>query len=102
MHREVLKPPPQSHLERLTTDINFAEVGFKSMPAKLWLPREVTVSVHWKKGFFRNRHHYSDFRLFKVETEEKRKATAVPPESRSQDSGDSPGTSQAAAGNQRH
>jgi len=102
MHREVLKPPPQSHLERLTTDINFAEVGFKSMPAKFWLPHEVTVSVHWKKRFFRNRHHYSDFRLFNVEAEEKRKAAAVAPESRSQDSEDKASTSQAAAGNQRH
>jgi Flp pilus assembly protein TadD len=77
MHREVLNPPPQSRLARLTTEIDFTEVQFKDAPGKFWLPHDVTVTVHWKKRFFRNRHHYSDFRLFKVETEEKRRGTTA-------------------------
>jgi tetratricopeptide (TPR) repeat protein len=79
MRREILKPPPKSGLERLITEIHFAEVQFKEMPSGFWLPHEVTVTVHWKKRIFRNRHHYSDFRLFRVETEERRKATALVP-----------------------
>jgi len=80
MRREVLKPPPKSRLEKLTTEIHFAEVKFKEIPAGFWLPHEVTVTVHWKKRIFRNRHHYSDFRFFRVETEEKRKAAGLVPE----------------------
>jgi len=101
MHREILKSPPQSRLERLTTEINFAEVQFKGMPAKFWLPHEVTVTVHWKKRFFQNRHHYSDFRLFKVETEEKRKSTTAVPESRSPEPEDALGPARAVE-SQRH
>jgi len=34
-----------------------------------WLPQEVTVTVNWQGMVFRNRHRYSDFALFRVETE---------------------------------
>jgi tetratricopeptide (TPR) repeat protein len=79
MRREILKPPPKSGLEKLLTEIHFAEVQFKGTPSGFWLPHEVTVTVHWKKRIFRNRHRYSDFRLFRVETEERRKTTALVP-----------------------
>lgn len=80
IRRDLLKSPPKSRLDRLTTDIHYAEVQFKEFSAPLWLPHEVTVSVLWKGKAFRNRHHYSDFKVFKVEAEEKRKAAEVPPD----------------------
>jgi hypothetical protein len=40
--------------------------------------QEVAVTVDWKGKTFRNSHRYSDFKLFNVATEERRK-TAVPP-----------------------
>jgi hypothetical protein len=74
MRRDLLRPPPKSRLERLTTEIQFAEVHFKEVASALWLPHEVVVHVLWKGKVFRNRHHYSDFRFFNVEAAEKRKA----------------------------
>jgi thiol:disulfide interchange protein len=37
-----------------------------------WLPREVKVTIGWKGRTFRNLHRYSNYRLFSVETYEKR------------------------------
>jgi tetratricopeptide (TPR) repeat protein len=74
MRTDLLMSPPKSRLKRQTTEIQFGEVRFKEFPAALWLPREVTVTVEWKGRTFRNFHRYSDFRVFKVETEERRKA----------------------------
>jgi tetratricopeptide (TPR) repeat protein len=74
MRTDLLREPPNSRLKRQTTVIDFAEVRFKEFPNALWLPREVTVTVEWKGKVFRNLHRYTDFRLFKVETEERRRA----------------------------
>ena len=74
MRTDLLTSPPKSRLKRQTTEIQFGEVHFKGLPTALWLPREVTVTVEWKGRRFRNFHRYSDFRVFKVETEERRKA----------------------------
>jgi tetratricopeptide (TPR) repeat protein len=71
MHTDLLKPPPNTHLIRQTTDVRYGEVSFKEVATPLWLPKEVTVTVHWKDRIFRNRHRYSDYKMFKVETEEK-------------------------------
>jgi tetratricopeptide (TPR) repeat protein len=79
MRTDLLKPPPNSRLERQTTDIQYGEVQFKEVPTPFWLPREVTVTVQWKGRTFRNLHRYSDFRVFKVQTEEKRRAAGSPP-----------------------
>lgn len=74
MRTDLLTSPPKSRLKRQTTEIQFGEVSFKEHPAALWLPREVTVTVEWKGRTFRNFHRYSDFRVFKVDTQERRKA----------------------------
>jgi hypothetical protein len=41
-------------------------------------PQKIAVTVDWKGKTFRNSHRYSDFKLFNVATEERRKTT-VPP-----------------------
>ena len=79
MRTDLLKSPPNSRLERQTTDIQYGEVQFKEVSTPLWLPREVTVTVQWKGKTFRNLHRYSDFRVFKVETEERRRAKGSTP-----------------------
>ena len=83
MHTDLLKPPPRTRLTKQTTDIQYGEVEFKDVAASLWLPTEVTVSVEWKDKTFRNRHRYSDYMMFNVETEEKRRSavhSAAPPD----------------------
>ncbi len=68
---DLLAPRPDIYLERETTEVQFAEVRFKNVPAVFWLPREVVVTVQRKGQIYRNRHWYSGFKLFDVETEGK-------------------------------
>jgi len=77
MRTDLLKPASKVRLERETTEIHFDQVQFKEIPSGLWLPREVVVTVEWKGKTFRNLHEYSDFKLFNVETQEKRKTAAL-------------------------
>jgi len=74
MRTDLLKPASKVRLTRQTTEIQFSEVHFKEMTSTFWLPREVVVTVEWKGRTFRNVHQYSDFKLFNVQSEEKRKA----------------------------
>jgi tetratricopeptide repeat protein len=77
MRTDLLKSAPKVRLERETTEIHFDQVRFKEIPSPLWLPREVVVTVQWKGKTFRNLHEYTDFKLFNVETHEKRKTAAL-------------------------
>ena len=54
-----------------TTDINFSEVRMEGIGQPLCLPRELTVT--WKLGgrTYRNRHQYSDYKLFSVASDYK-------------------------------
>jgi Flp pilus assembly protein TadD len=74
MRTDLLKPASKVRLARQTTEIQFSEVHFKELTSAFWLPREVVVTVEWKGRMFRNLHQYSDFKLFNVQSEEKRKA----------------------------
>jgi hypothetical protein len=66
---DLLAPRPDVHLERQSTEIRFAEVHLKTLPGAFWLPGEVVVTVDIYGQIYRNTHHYSHFRLFKVETQ---------------------------------
>jgi hypothetical protein len=37
----------------------------------LWLPEEVTVTLDWNGRLLRNKHEYSDFKIFDVDASEK-------------------------------
>jgi hypothetical protein len=71
MSNELLKPAPEVRLEQQTTDVRFGAVQFKGANTNLWLPKEVSVTVHWNHKIFRNSHRYSDYRLFRVQTHQK-------------------------------
>lgn len=77
LRTDLLAPPPGTGLKRQTTEIEYGEVRFKQLRSTLWLPTRVTVTLDWRGKVFRNRHQYSDFRLFSVETEQKTRT--VPP-----------------------
>lgn len=74
LRTDLLAPPPNTRLKRQTTEIQYGPVSFKDISSPLWLPRDVTVTVEWKGKTFRNLHHYSDFKIFHVETKETPKA----------------------------
>ena len=66
LRTDLLKPLPEVRLEKETTEIDFGENHFKSIAQGFWLPREVTVRVDWNGKALRNKHEYSDFKLFNV------------------------------------
>ncbi len=71
MRTDLLKIPHEIELERLTTEVQFDSVRFKMSPTEVWVPRDVAVTVLWKGKLLRNRHHYSEYRLFDVKTRER-------------------------------
>jgi len=71
LRSDLLKPLPEVRLDQQTTEIDFGENHFKSIAEGFWLPRDVTVSVTWNGKSLRNKHEYSDFKLFNVGASEK-------------------------------
>jgi hypothetical protein len=71
MQTDLLASKEQIDPKRETTEIEFQEVRFKKAPQALWLPRQVVVTFDWKGHAYKNRHSYSDFKLFTVGTEQK-------------------------------
>jgi hypothetical protein len=76
MRTDLLRIPEEHELSKQTTEIRFGNAQFKELGTSLWLPQEVAVTIRWKGRIFRNLHRYSDFKLFRVETEEKRRGPA--------------------------
>jgi hypothetical protein len=68
MRTDLLNPEPRVRLDRQTTEVQYAEVHFQDVPITAWLPRDVVVTVEWNGKLRRNRHSYSDFHLFNVQS----------------------------------
>ncbi len=81
MRTDLLKPQREVRLVRQTTEIRYSPIQFKELESALWLPKDAVVTVEWKGKTFRNSHSYSAFKLFRVETEEKRRAAELNPKS---------------------
>ena len=80
MRTDLLAPRPDFYgLEKQTTQVRFREVQFKHAHSALWLPHEVVVTTYWNRQILRNRHRYSKFMLFTVETEQRLKEEEVQP-----------------------
>jgi hypothetical protein len=59
---------PLPPLVRVTTVALFANNQFQGGPTAFWLPQEVEVTVDLNSIVFVNRHTYSDYQLFRVES----------------------------------
>ena len=69
---DLLTPRTDLGLLRQTTEVRFGEVHFQSTPETFWVPQEVVITNSVTNGrTYRNRHHYSDFQVFLVESSEK-------------------------------
>jgi Tfp pilus assembly protein PilF len=71
LHTELLAPLPELRLRKETLNIDFNAVHFTHLQETLWLPKQVTVTLDWNGKVLRNRHEYSDFKIFNVEASEK-------------------------------
>jgi hypothetical protein len=75
MRTDLLDPQPGIGLDAQTTKIGFSEVQLADVVTPLWLPRDVSVYLkigryagHPFEEEFRNVHHYSDYRRYRVST----------------------------------
>jgi len=73
LRTDIQRPELNVDLRGETTQVEYSEMTFKQSGKTLRLPREVTVSGQLSKYVFHNRHSYSDYRLFVVQTEENQK-----------------------------
>jgi hypothetical protein len=79
LRTDLLKPARELRLNSQTTEIDYGDVHFGGTAASFWLPRRVVVTIEWRGRTYRNVHEYSDFRLFNVQTDEKRRPTQAAP-----------------------
>jgi hypothetical protein len=68
LRTDIQQPELHVGLQRETTEVDYSEVAFKQGGKTLWLPHDVTVSGQLNRYRFHNRHTYSDYRLFIVQT----------------------------------
>lgn len=62
----LLAPRPDIGLESQVTTVDYFPVQPAGVQELLWLPKKVTVLVHFNGTFIRNTHEYSRFKLFRV------------------------------------
>jgi hypothetical protein len=80
LRTDLLQPIPKVRLLRETTEIHYAMVSFKGVPAPVSLPADVAVTVQWKGRTFRNMHEYGDFKLFNTAAHERHVTPQAPAE----------------------
>jgi tetratricopeptide (TPR) repeat protein len=78
METDLLRPIPDIRLKMLHQSVDYGPVTFASGAATLWLPQTADVTADFREKRLAERHTYSKFQIFSVNTEEKLK---LPPES---------------------
>ena len=71
MTTDLLAPRDDVMLSRVTSEIWFGEIQFKTISETFWLPQEVLVTVDYNGDLYRNRHHYSDYQALTVSAQDK-------------------------------
>jgi hypothetical protein len=71
MKTDLLAPRTDVMLGRVTSEIWFSEMHFETIPEAFWLPQEVEVTMEYNRNLYRNRHHYSDYRVLVVAAHDK-------------------------------
>jgi VWFA-related protein len=66
LRSDLLEPNRQIQLDQLTTDETFGEVQLQDVANPVWLPRDVNVYMEINKRKFRNEHHYTNYRRYRV------------------------------------
>jgi hypothetical protein len=78
MRTDLLPGIDTADLRYAITQIKLEEVRFPKMERSLWLPHEVVVTTNWMGGAnIRNRHRYSDYRLFTVDAQEDKNRSII-------------------------
>jgi hypothetical protein len=70
MHTDLLAPLTFAGLPRLTTEAVFRQLSFRKTTVPIWLPQVVDVTAEFYGRTYHNRHTYSDYQLFSVDSSE--------------------------------
>jgi VWFA-related protein len=66
MRSDLIAPNEEIRLDQLTADVTFGQVQLQDVPKPLWLPNRADVYIEIGNGKFRNLHHYSNYRRYRV------------------------------------
>ncbi len=66
MRSDLLAPNSDIELEQRTTDVILAAVRLQDVPNPLWLPSDTDVYIEIAGQRFRNLHHYTNYRRYRV------------------------------------
>lgn len=66
MRSDLLAPNAEIGLDQLTTEVTFDQLRLQDVPNPLWLPSDVTVYMEINKEKYRNLHHYTKYRRYRV------------------------------------
>jgi VWFA-related protein len=66
MRSDLLTPNNEIRLDQLTTQVSFRPVKLQDVPNALWLPSDVDVYIEIAAQKFRNVHHYTNYRRYRV------------------------------------
>jgi hypothetical protein len=66
MRSDLLAPDSEIRLDQLTSEVTFVGVQLPDVPNPLWLPNEVNVYIEIGGQRFRNVHHYTNYRRYRV------------------------------------
>jgi hypothetical protein len=66
MRSDLLAPNAEIGLDQFTTEVAFEEVRLQDVPRPLWLPIDVNVYMEISKEKYRNVHHYTNYRRYRV------------------------------------
>lgn len=79
LETDLMKPIPELTLDAEHQSIDYGPVAFIAHNDNLWLPQLADITVHYHKKEFNERHTYSSYRLFLVETGQKISKLPTPP-----------------------
>jgi tetratricopeptide (TPR) repeat protein len=71
LEADLMKPVKAVQLDREHFAIDYREVRFTTHPVKLWLPENVNTYIEYRGRGYHEYHHYGNFKLFWVGTEQK-------------------------------
>ncbi|HYL63426.1 MAG TPA: VWA domain-containing protein [Candidatus Methylomirabilis sp.] len=66
MRSDLLARNSEIELDQLTTDVTFGQVRLQDLPNPLWLPSDADVYIEIAGQKYRNMHHYTNYRRYRV------------------------------------
>jgi len=79
LETDLMKPIPQLTLDAEHQSIDYGPVVFAAHNDNLWLPQYAEITVRYRNKEFNERHTYTNYRLFLVETGQKISKVPNPP-----------------------